>query len=182
MAKRQLSDRQKRRLEKKQTKALNNEGISRSVNSDTAQKNERSTEKEPGENAKNTTKETFNGLVITNFGRQVLIEDEGDPQSLNLCHLRANIGVTVTGDRVAWQKGDAERDDSGVVLSIYPRKTELQRPDGYGKLRPVAANVTQMLITIAIEPEPHKHLIDRYLVAAENHDVCPVLLINKSDF
>ena len=166
MAKRQLSDRQKRRLEKKQAKALDESGIEGSSNNDVTSEK---------------SSDTLNGLVITNFGRQVLVEDEDDADSLNLCHLRANIGVTVTGNRVAWQKGDAERDENGVVLSIYPRKTELQRPDGYGKLRPVAANVTQMLITIAIEPEPHKHLIDRYLVAAENHDVSPVLLINKSD-
>lgn len=181
MAKRQLSDRQKRRLEKKQAKALDDEGTPRSTNKPAPNPSESSSAKATNENTNDIIKETFNGLVITNFGRQVLIEDESNPGSLNLCHLRANIGVTVTGDRVAWQKGDAERDENGVVLSIYPRKTELQRPDGYGKLRPVAANVTQMLITIAIEPEPHKHLIDRYLVAAENHDVCPVLLINKSD-
>ncbi|MEP1593126.1 MAG: small ribosomal subunit biogenesis GTPase RsgA, partial [Halieaceae bacterium] len=61
------------------------------------------------------------------------------------------------------------------------RDSELCRPDPYGKLKPVAANIDQIFIVIAPFPEPHANLIDRYLVAAENVGIEPVILLNKTD-
>ncbi len=114
------------------------------------------------------------GLVIAHFGTQVLVEgDDGEQR----CHLRANMDNLVTGDRVAWRAGD----QLGVVVAREPRHAELLRPDPYGKLKPVAANVDQIIVVIAPLPEPHANLIDRYLVAAECIDIEPVILLNKSD-
>ena len=113
------------------------------------------------------------GLVIAHFGHEVLVE--GSKQSQK-CHLRANLELC-TGDKVMWRAGP----ELGVVESRDQRETEIQRPDIYGKLRTVAANVSQLLITIASEPEPHPNLIDRYLVAANIHKLKPRILINKCD-
>lgn len=115
------------------------------------------------------------GLVIAHFGTQVDVEaSDGSTQR---CHLRANLDGLVTGDRVIWCAGDA----TGVVVAREPRHSELRRPDAYGKLKPIAANIDQILVVIAPFPEPHANLIDRYLVASEAVGIEPVLLLNKSD-
>ena len=61
------------------------------------------------------------------------------------------------------------------------RTTELMRPDPYGKLKPVAANISQIFVVLAPLPVPHANLIDRYLVAAEAVNIPPTLLLNKTD-
>jgi len=48
-------------------------------------------------------------------------------------------------------------------------------------MQPVAANIDQTIIVIAPLPEPFANLIDRYLVAAEQYQLAPVILMNKSD-
>ncbi len=50
-----------------------------------------------------------------------------------------------------------------------------------GQLKPVAANVDQIIVVFAPIPEPHANLIDRYLIAAEHAGIAPLLLLNKAD-
>ncbi len=115
------------------------------------------------------------GLVIAHFGTQVEVEAPGGTR--RRCHLRANLEGLVTGDQVVWCEGDP----TGVVVAQLPRHSELARPDSSGKLKPVAANIDQILVVIAPYPEPHGNLIDRYLVAAEVVQIEPVLVVNKAD-
>jgi ribosome biogenesis GTPase len=115
------------------------------------------------------------GLVVAHFGTQVAVESE--PGNSQRCHLRANLQSLVTGDRVVWCEGDPV----GVVVAQLERESVLSRPDPYGKLKPVAANIDQIILVIAPFPEPHANLIDRYLVAAETVDIEPVILLNKTD-
>jgi ribosome biogenesis GTPase len=115
------------------------------------------------------------GLIVAHYGTQVAVESE--PGQSQRCHLRANIEGLVTGDRVVWCEGDPV----GVVVAQLDRNSVLSRPDPYGKLKPVAANIDQILLVIAPFPEPHANLIDRYLVAAETVDIEPVILLNKTD-
>jgi ribosome biogenesis GTPase / thiamine phosphate phosphatase len=115
------------------------------------------------------------GLVIAHYGTQVAVESE--PGNSQRCHLRANLEGLVTGDRVVWCEGDP----MGVVVAQRERHSVLSRPDPYGKLKPVAANIDQILLVIAPLPEPHANLIDRYLVAAEVVGIEPVILLNKMD-
>ena len=114
------------------------------------------------------------GLVTAHFGTQVEVEANGEVQR---CHLRSNLEGLVTGDRVVWCAGDPV----GVVVAQIPRNSELLRPDPYGKLKPVAANIDQIIIVISPLPEPHANLIDRYLVAAEAVSIPPLILLNKTD-
>ncbi len=113
------------------------------------------------------------GRIKAHFGTQVQVE--GDQQSQR-CHFRANLSLA-TGDRVQWRPGP----ETGVVELIEPRVSEIQRPDIYGKMRTVAANVTRLMITVAAEPEAHGNLIDRYLVAASLHALEPTILLNKAE-
>jgi len=94
------------------------------------------------------------------------------------CFVRANIDSLVTGDRVTWCEG---ADNTGVIVARQERHSLLQRPDNFGQLKPVAANIDHIVLVIAPEPEPHDNLIDRYLVAAENTGIPAVLLLNKAD-
>lgn len=116
------------------------------------------------------------GLVIAHFGVQVDVED--DDGSVCRCHLRANLPALVTGDRVVWRAGNQGQ---GVIVAQLPRRSELCRPDNRGQLKPVAANVDQIVIVFAPLPQPHANLIDRYLVAAEHAGIRPLLLLNKAD-
>jgi len=84
----------------------------------------------------------------------------------------------VCGDRVIWQEAST---GNGVVVAMEPRKTLLERPNADGHLKPVAANIDQILVVAAPLPALDLGLIDRYLVAAELTGIPPVLLINKID-
>ena len=119
------------------------------------------------------------GLVISHFGSQVDIEaiDGSNKGLIKRCHMRANLGSIVTGDRVVWRDGDP----IGVVVANLPRQSLLSRPNPQGELRPVAANIDTIVITIAPKPTPYANLIDRYLVAAESVEIEPVILLNKMD-
>ena len=115
------------------------------------------------------------GLVVAHYGTQVAIESEHGVSQR--CHIRANIEGLVTGDRVVWCAGEP----TGVVVAQLGRDSVLSRPDPYGKLKPVAANIDQILVVIAPYPEPHANLIDRYLVASEVVGIEPVIVLNKTD-
>lgn len=113
--------------------------------------------------------------MLSHFRTQADVET--DDGSVIRCNLRANLGSIVAGDKVMWRSDDS----SGVITAVFPRVSELQRPDGYGKLRLVAANVTRAVITLSPEPEPHANLIDRYLVVAEHLGLEALLLVNKCE-
>ena len=120
------------------------------------------------------------GLIIAHFGQSLDVEAlEGESKGqIFRCFVRANIDALVTGDKVIWRPGT---DNSGIIEARLDRESLLQRPDNYGQLKPVAANVGRILIVVAPEPTPFANLIDRYLVAAETTDIEPVILFNKSD-
>lgn len=117
------------------------------------------------------------GRVIAHFGRSLDVQAKS-ANTLHRCHLRANLDALVTGDRVIWREA---HDGSGVVVARGERNNVLERPDARGQLKPVAANIDQILIVFAVEPAPHANLIDRYLVAAEATGIPPVLVLNKTD-
>lgn len=115
------------------------------------------------------------GLITSHYGTQVEVESESGV-SLR-CHIRANIDALVTGDRVIFCAGEP----TGVVVAQLPRDNELCRPDPQGRLKPIAANIDQIMLVIAPLPEPHANLIDRYLVAAAAVGIEPALVLNKTD-
>ncbi len=121
------------------------------------------------------------GRVIAHYGVQLAIEAlEGELAGQRFrCHRRSNIEALVTGDRVIWQP--AAEGQTGVISALLPRESVLVRPDPYGKLKPVAANIDRILLVIAPEPTPSPELIDRYLIACETTGIRPVIVLNKSD-
>lgn len=66
-------------------------------------------------------------------------------------------------------------------LKRRARTSVLTRPDYYDGLKPVAANVDQMVIVSSVLPELSLNIIDRYLVASETLSIAPLLVLNKID-
>jgi len=122
------------------------------------------------------------GQVIAHFGTQVEVEARGDHSLKYRCYLRANLGSLVTGDHIVFRPGpETSGVLTGVVETVLKRQSELSRPNPYNEIKPVAANIDFIVLTIAPEPEAHANLIDRYLVAAENCQIEPIILLNKTD-
>lgn len=119
------------------------------------------------------------GTVIAHFGGELLMDAEEDGRfRQRRVHARANLGGLVAGDRVVWHEDEA---GDGVIVARHGRHGELQRPDRFGRLKTIAANVDQLVLVIAPQPAPQPELIDRYLAAAEIHNLGVVILLNKTD-
>lgn len=120
------------------------------------------------------------GIVISRFGQHADIEDSQG--AVHRCNLRRTLDSLVTGDRVVWRPGaDNIQGISGVVEAVYPRQTVLTRPDYYDGIKPVAANIDQIVVVSSVLPELSCHIIDRYLVAAEDVGMPPIIALNKVD-
>lgn len=120
------------------------------------------------------------GLVISRFGMHADVEDSNG--SLHRCNIRRTIRSLVTGDRVVWRPAEENGSTiNGIVEAVHPRDSVLTRPDFYDGVKPIAANIDQLIIVSSILPELSLNIIDRYLVASETLDIEPLLIINKTD-
>lgn len=121
-------------------------------------------------------------------GRYSLLIGEGADTERQVTATRArelrNESI-VTGDRV-----DVVGDTSGTegtlarIVRIQPRTTVLRRSadDSDEVERVIVANADQLLIVVAAaDPEPRPRLVDRYLVAAYDAGIEPILCITKAD-
>ena len=96
-------------------------------------------------------------------------------------------GKVVVGDRVAvvgdtsGRKGTLAR-----MVRIEERTTLLRRSaedgDGAGTERAIVANADKLVIVTAVaDPEPRPRMIDRYLVAAYDAGMEPLIVLTKTD-
>ena len=127
-------------------------------------------------------------VLTVDRGRYSVLVGEGTPEEREATASRARElrkQPIVTGDRV-----DLVGDTSGDVgtlsriVRIQPRKTMLRRSadDTDEVERIIVANADQMLIVVAAaDPEPRPRLVDRYLVAAFDAGIAPILCITKTD-
>ena len=81
-------------------------------------------------------------------------------------------GMTpLVGDLVRFTPGQLE--EHGWLEEILPRTSH--------SIRPPVANITQLIITMAPEPQPDLLLLDKLLIFAFNQHIHPLLLVNKAD-
>lgn len=129
------------------------------------------------------------GRVVTvDRGRYGIVVDEGSADERSVTATRAReLGrkAIVTGDRVELV-GDLTGADGSLarVVRVQPRTTVLRRSadDTDAVERIVVANADQMLIVVAAaNPEPRPRLVDRYLVAAFDAGIHPILCVTKTD-
>ncbi len=116
------------------------------------------------------------GLVISHHGGKVIVEQAD--QSTVECKVKSNLGAIVCGDRVVYEQTAAEE---FRLLAIRPRENLLHRLDGFGQVKSVAANITQLFICLAAKPEPNLFLLDQYLLVAEQQGIKPIIVLNKID-
>ncbi len=124
----------------------------------------------------NLDDEIHYGYVISNFGSEAEIEIEDGTRSR--CLIRSNLPHIVVGDKVIWQ---ASQQGLGVITAVTERRSALVKPDDRGNLKPVAANIDQILIVFAPAPNYSALLIDQYLAAAALTGIDAVIVLNKVD-
>ena len=114
------------------------------------------------------------GLVVAGHGRHCLVETpEGERL---ICHPRGKKSQALVGDRVQWQASE----DEGTIEKVLPRKNLFYRQDEI-RTKSFAANLDQVLILIAAEPEFSETQLTRALIAAGAERITPVIALNKSD-
>ena len=112
--------------------------------------------------------------VVSHLGYQLILEQRG---TLLSADWRKHSGDIACNDRVLIHRSD---DQHAVVEAILPRHNALAKWQGR-KTKTVAANLDQLLITIAAEPLWQENLIDRHLIAAHHAGIPAAILHNKSD-
>ncbi len=120
---------------------------------------------------------THIGLVISHRGGEVEVQPNDRTEANIHCKLRTNLGVIVCGDQVYYHK----ENHAPSIIAIKTRQNLLQRLDGFGQLKAVAANVTQLVICLSITPEPNLFLLDQYLLSAEQQQIDVLIVLNKID-
>lgn len=90
--------------------------------------------------------------------------------------------LVTTGDRVWFRlAGDPAVTEEGLIERVEPRHGLLIR-SSRGREHVLVANVDQVVIVMAlVEPDLKPHLIDRYLVSAEQGGIAPLICLNKAD-
>jgi len=117
----------------------------------------------------------LHGLIVGNFGRQYLVELTGS--EIVTCVPRGKRSSLACGDRVEILR---TAPGQGVVEAVDPRSTLLYRSDQF-RQKLVAANVTQIVIVLAVVPSFYEELLNRCLVAAEHQRLSCLIVLNKFD-
>ena len=114
------------------------------------------------------------GLVVAGFGRHVLVEKDNGERVI--CHPRGKKNQAVVGDRVRWLPSE----DEGTIENVELRDNLFYRQDEM-RTKSFAANLDQVLILMAAEPEFSENQLTRALIAAEAAGIRPIIALNKSD-
>lgn len=134
-------------------------------------------------------KDAIAGRVFSvDRGRYGVWVDENTPEERQLIATKSrDLGKysVVTGDWVDLV-GDRTGDDGSLarIIRVHERTSLLRRSadDTDAVERIIVANADQMLIVVAAaNPEPRTRLVDRYLVAAFDAGIRPILCITKTD-
>ncbi len=117
------------------------------------------------------------GIVVSNFGRRALVEDDSGER--HQCMLSSRSLKPVTGDEVVWTA--ATPSSQPLLVRVEQRRNALVRPNNRGKIEVLAANVSQVVIVVAPSPEPDPFIVDRYIAAAEFMTAKAAVVCNKRD-
>ena len=117
---------------------------------------------------------TQTGLVVASHGRHCMVETmDGERR---ICHPRGKKSQVVVGDQVEWLPST----DEGTIEKILPRRNLFYRQDEI-RTKSFAANLDQVVILLAAEPEFSQMQLTRALIAAEAEHITPIIALNKSD-
>ncbi|HHL31647.1 MAG TPA: ribosome small subunit-dependent GTPase A [Oceanospirillales bacterium] len=68
-----------------------------------------------------------------------------------------------------------------IISRIHPQKNIFARANHKGLKQKIAANVDNQIIVVAVQPEPTRDLISRYLIGAYHCGTDAIIVFNKSD-
>ncbi|MDE2394597.1 MAG: ribosome small subunit-dependent GTPase A [Burkholderiales bacterium] len=114
------------------------------------------------------------GLVVAAHGRHVVVETPDGRRVI--CHPRGKKSELVVGDRVRWLASG----DEGVIEHLEPRRNLLFRQDEW-RTKSFAANLDQILVLVAGEPQFSESQLARALIAAEQAGIECRIGLNKID-
>ena len=117
---------------------------------------------------------TQTGLVVASHGRHCMVESTDGER--RICHPRGKKSQVVVGDQVEWLPST----DEGTIEKILPRRNLFYRQDEI-RTKSFAANLDQVVILLASEPEFSQMQLTRALIAAEAEHITPIIALNKSD-
>lgn len=115
------------------------------------------------------------GQVIAAFGRHYLAELPGG--ELIECVPRGKKSEVACGDQVELQR---TADRQAVIETVLPRTTLLYRSVAHRE-KLIAANATQLIVVVAVEPSFNDELLARCLVAAHHQRLGTLIVLNKCD-
>ena len=80
-------------------------------------------------------------------------EIEAENEDCIRCNIRRGVKSLVCGDKVLWRRGkETQHSISGVIEAVHQRTSVLSRPDVYDGVKPIAANISQILIVSSVLP------------------------------
>lgn len=116
------------------------------------------------------------GRIVAHLGKALIVED--DEGQTALCKKRTQLEQPAVGDYVEWIRTEA---GAGRVEKVLERRSLLSRPAKKGNVRPVAANLDQIVAILAVKPNIDPLLLDQYLIVCEFQDIAPLIVLNKTD-
>lgn len=115
------------------------------------------------------------GQVVSTHGRHYLVEVSGG--EILTCFPRGKRSLVACGDLVQVARTATGQ---GVIEAVDPRRALLYRSDQH-RQKLVAANVTQMVIVLAVVPSFYEELLNRCLAAAAHQGIPALIVLNKFD-
>jgi len=133
------------------------------------------------------------GTVYASMGKQFLVRSSENPLKFADCTYGATIdskhdnsSIITVGDEVyysVFQDTKKTGKAAGTIHKLDLRKSCFSRKTvGLGTEQVIASNADILLIVMsAAEPDYNKRLIDRFVIAAEQGMLTPVICMNKTD-
>ncbi len=114
------------------------------------------------------------GLVVAAHGRHCMVESPDGER--RICHPRGKKNPVVVGDQVQWQITG----DEGSIERVNERRNLFYRQDEM-RTKSFAANLDQVLVLVAADPEFSESQLARALIAAQAERIDVLIVLNKSD-
>ena len=112
--------------------------------------------------------------MVAAHGRHCLVESPDGERGI--CHPRGKKNPVVVGDQVQWQASG----DEGSIEKVEPRRNLFYRQDEL-RTKSFAANLDQVLVLLAADPEFSERQLARALIAAEAEGISVLVVLNKHD-
>ena len=126
-------------------------------------------------NARDPDLQHLRGQVVSTHGRHYLVEVSGG--EILTCFPRGKRSLAACGDLVQVMRTAAGQ---GVIEAVDPRRALLYRSDQH-RQKLIAANITQMVIVLAVVPSFYEELLNRCLAAAAHQRIPALIVLNKFD-